>query len=46
VTLKDEERVEKGYQISVISFKDNRFVFASEEKASRFFLNPSRYHEV
>ena len=46
VTLKDEERVEKGYQLSVVSFKDNRFVFASEEKASRFFLNPSRYHQV
>lgn len=46
VTLKDEnERVEKGIQLIVISFKDNRFVFASEEKASRFFMNPSRYHK-
>lgn len=46
VTLKDEDKVEKGYQLSVISFKDSRFVFASEEKASRFFLNPSRYNQV
>jgi adenylate kinase family enzyme len=29
VTLKDEEKVEKGYQLSVVSFKDQRFVFAS-----------------
>jgi adenylate/nucleoside-diphosphate kinase len=46
VTLKDEDKVEKGYQLSVVSFKDQRFVFASQEKASRFFLNPSRYHTV
>lgn len=46
VTLKDEEKVEKGYQLSVVSFKDQRFVFSSQEKASRFFLNPSRYHQV
>lgn len=46
VTLKDEDKVEKGYQLSVVSFKDQRFVFASQEKASRFFLNPSRYHQV
>lgn len=30
----------------MVSFKDSRFVFASEEKASRFFLNPSRYNQV
>lgn len=46
MTLKDEERVEKGYQLSVVSFKDSRFVFASQEKASRFFLNPGRYNQV
>lgn len=46
VTLKDEDKVEKGFQLSVVSFKDSRFVFASEEKASRFFLNPSRYNQV
>ena len=46
VTLKDENRVVKGYQLSVVSFKDNRFVFASEEKAAKFFLCPSAYATV
>ena len=46
VALKDEEKVISGYQLSMISFKDQRFVFSSEEKASRFFANPSRYHQV
>ncbi len=46
VTLKDENKVEKGYQLSVVNYKDSRYIFVSEEKASRFFLNPSRYHSV
>jgi hypothetical protein len=46
VTLKDEDRIEKGQQLIVVSFKDTRFIFASQEKASKFFNNPSRYCNV
>jgi len=43
VSLKDEGRVEKGNQILIVQFKDNRFIMATEEKAIRFFENPARY---
>lgn len=43
VTLVDEERVQKGDQILVVQFKDNRYIMASEEKLKKFFENPSRY---
>ena len=46
MTLKDEERIEKGHQLIVVSFKDSRYIFASQEKAAKFFFNPSRYCNV
>ena len=46
VTLKDEDRIEKGQQLIVVNFKDTRFIFASQEKAAKFLFNPSRYHNV
>jgi adenylate/nucleoside-diphosphate kinase len=46
VTLKDEERIEKGHHLIVVNFKDARYIFASQEKAAKFFFNPSRYCNV
>lgn len=46
VTLKDEDRIEKGQQLITVTFKDVRFIFASTEKAAKFYLNPSRYASV
>jgi hypothetical protein len=40
VTLKDEGKVEKGLGLLIIKFKDNTFVFTSEEKMDRFFARP------
>jgi YHS domain-containing protein len=46
VTLKDEGRVEKGLSLLVVQFKDNRYVFANEEKMDRFFRQPSAYADA
>lgn len=46
MSLKDEDRLEKGQQLIVVNFKDTRFVFATQEKANQFFMNPSRYHQT
>ena len=46
VTLKDEERIEKGQNLIVVSFKDTRFIFETQEKAAKFYFNPSRYCNV
>lgn len=46
VTLKDEGRVEKGLSLLVVQFKDNRYVFANEEKLERFFAQPSAYADA
>ena len=46
MTLKEENRIEKGSQMIVVSFKDNKFVFTSQENAAKFLLNPSRYEKV
>ena len=46
VTLKDQDRVEKGNPILIVGFKDMRFVFANEEKLCKFFADPTRYASV
>jgi hypothetical protein len=43
VTLKDENRIEKGSNLTLVYFKAMNFVFSSQEKAAKFYLNPSRY---
>jgi adenylate/nucleoside-diphosphate kinase len=46
VSLKDENKVDQGNRLIVISFKDNKFLFASEAKATKFFQCPSDYANV
>lgn len=46
VTLKDENKVEKGHALLVVQFKDNRFVFVNEEKMERFFRTPGAYADA
>lgn len=46
VTLKDESKVEKGLGLLIIKFKDNTFVFTSEEKMDRFFACPGAYADA
>ncbi len=43
VTLTDEEKLVKGKNILVISFKGEKFVFCSEEKLAKFLQTPARY---
>ena len=46
VTLKDDERVEKGNPLLIVQFKENRFLFANEEKLTKFYANPTRYATI
>lgn len=46
VTLKDEERVLKGENLILVNFKDQRYVFETQEKAIKFMCDPSRYSGV
>jgi len=43
VTLADEEKLVPGNPILVVSFKGEKFCFASEEKLQKFLLQPQRY---
>lgn len=46
VTLKDDGKVEKGLGLLVVKFKDNTFIFTSEEKMDRFFSCPGAYADA
>jgi hypothetical protein len=46
VTLKDEERVLKGDNLILVNFKDQRYVFETQEKAIKFMFDPARYSGV
>jgi adenylate/nucleoside-diphosphate kinase len=46
VTLMDEERLVRGDQMLIISYRENKFTFASEFKLQKFFQQPQRYHKV
>jgi len=46
VTLADEEKLVKGKNILVISFKGEKFVFCSEEKLAKFLQTPARYSKT
>jgi len=46
VSLKDEDKLEKGHALVVVNFKAVNYVFSSQEKANEFFMNPSRYQHV
>lgn len=46
VTLKDEEKVQKGDNLILVNFKDQRYVFETQEKAIKFMWDPARYSGV
>jgi len=46
VTLKDDGKVEKGLGLLVVKYKDNTFIFTSEEKMDRFFSCPGAYADA
>jgi len=46
VTLKDEEKVLKGENLILVNFKDQRYVFETQEKAIKFMFDPARYSGV
>jgi len=46
VTLQDQEKLEKGNPILVVSFKGEKYCFTSEEKLQKFVLTPSRYSKT
>lgn len=46
MTLKDEEKLLKGDPLLMVSFEEEKYIMASEEKLQRFYANPSRYFNV
>lgn len=46
VTLADQEKLEFGNHILVVSFKGEKYCFASEEKLQKFISQPSRYSKT
>lgn len=46
VTLYEEEKVEKGYQLYLVFYKENKFIFENPRKLVRFLANPVRYSKV
>ena len=46
VTLKDEEKLVKGDSLLMVSFEEEKYIMASEEKLQRFYANPNRYFNV
>ena len=46
VTLQDQEKLEKGNPILVVSYKGEKYCFTSEEKLQKFVLTPSRYSKT
>lgn len=46
VTLADQEKLEFGNAILVVSFKGDNFCFTSEEKLQKFIAQPSRYSKT
>lgn len=46
VTLYEEEKVVKGYQLYLAYYKDSKFIFDTPQKLIRFTSNPVRYAKV
>lgn len=46
VTLMDEEKLAAGHSLLLISYKDDKYCFANEEKLIKFFQSPGRYSKA
>jgi len=46
VTLMDSEKLVKGLPLLVITYKEEKFIFSSEENLVKFFSRPSKYSKA
>mmetsp|Transcript_22504 Transcript_22504/g.19990 ORF Transcript_22504/g.19990 Transcript_22504/m.19990 type:complete len:261 (+) Transcript_22504:257-1039(+) len=46
VTLFEEDKVDKGYQLYLAFYKEHKFIFDTPGKLIRFLANPVRYSKV
>ena len=46
VTLYEDDKIVKGYQLYLVYYKDNKFIYDSPNKLIRFTANPTRYAKV